>query len=86
MAIVVKVVADTVFTGLKNKEIRRRKKALSGMYAGDLSRHDLLHSIFLNPVFKINKQYTIYSNIAHTSRAATLQELYGFYLFNRLDG
>ena len=75
--------ADVITSSIFSEE---GKKMLSGMYAGDLSRHDLLHSIFLNPVFKINKQYTVYSNIAHTSRAATLQELYGFYLFNRLDG
>ena len=62
------------------------KKTLSGMYEGELSRKSLLYSVYVNPVYKINNRLSLYANAARTMRAATLQELYGFYLFNRMDG
>jgi iron complex outermembrane receptor protein len=61
------------------------EKTLSGMNVGELSRNDVLYTLFVNPVYKVNDQLSIYTNVARTMRAATLQELYGFYLFNRVD-
>lgn len=62
------------------------KKTLSGMYEGELSKKQLLYSVYVNPVYKISTRFSLYANAARTMRAATLQELYGFYLFSRMDG
>ena len=62
------------------------KKTLSGMYDGNLSKNQFLYSVYVNPVYKMNDCFSLYVNAARTMRAATLQELYGFYLYNRLDG
>lgn len=62
------------------------KKTLSGMHEGLLSKSQTLYSIYLNPVYKMNNRFSLYVNAERTMRAATLQELYGFYLFNRMDG
>ncbi len=61
------------------------EKILSGMFEGDLSRNTVLYNVFLNPVYKIQKNLSVYVNVARGMRQGTLQEMYGFYLFNRLD-
>ncbi len=62
------------------------EKILSGMFKGALSRNSILYNVFLNPVYKVQKNLSVYANIARAMRQGTLQEMYGFYLFNRLDG
>ncbi|MEO6682784.1 MAG: TonB-dependent receptor [Ginsengibacter sp.] len=62
------------------------KKLLSGMFEGELSRNTLLYNLYLNPVYQLNSHFSIYANLARTMRQGTLQEMYGFYLFNRMDG
>ena len=62
------------------------RKTLSGMHNGKLSKTGILYNLYLNPVYDLNDHVTLYANVAHTMRVATLQELYGFYLFNRTDG
>ena len=62
------------------------EKILSGMFQGELSRNSILYNLFLNPVYKVRKNLSVYANIARAMRQGTLQEMYGFYLFNRLDG
>jgi iron complex outermembrane receptor protein len=62
------------------------KKTLSGMFTGNLSRNSILYNVFLNPVFKVQENLSLYANVARAMRHGTLQEMYGFYLFNRLDG
>lgn len=62
------------------------EKILSGMFEGELNRNTLLYNLYLNPVYKIQKNLSVYANVARAMRQGSLQEMYGFYLFNRLDG
>ena len=62
------------------------EKTLSGMFEGPLSRNAVLYNVYLNPVYKVQKNLSLYANIARGMRQGTLQEMYGFYLFNRVDG
>ena len=73
------IVSSSIFTDAG-------RKTLSGMHNGKLSKNQFLYSVYANPVYKINASFSLYANVARTMRAATLQEMYGFYLFNRLDG
>lgn len=61
------------------------KKLLSGLGNDRLNRTDILYSIFSNMRWKWNEKFAMNTNITRTMRSATLQELYGFYLFNRND-
>ncbi|MEO6819105.1 MAG: TonB-dependent receptor [Ginsengibacter sp.] len=62
------------------------EKTLSGLMGGKLDKENVLFTIFLNPVYALSNAVSVYANTAYAMRGATLQELYGFYLFNRLDG
>lgn len=62
------------------------KQLLSGMHEGDLSSHRLLWNAYINGQYRMNDHWVLYVNAAKGMRSATLQELYGFYLFNRTDG
>ncbi|HRP57431.1 TonB-dependent receptor [Agriterribacter sp.] len=62
------------------------KQLLSGVHAGDLSRNRILYNVYLNAQYRTNDHWLLYTNVAGAMRDATLQEMYGFYLFNRTDG
>lgn len=61
-------------------------KMVSGIFAGDLKKQTWLWNAFLQPQVGLSEHFSVFANVAFNSRAATLQELYGFYLFNRPDG
>ena len=62
------------------------RKTLSGMYSGNINTEHFLYNVYLNPVFEINKAFSLSANVSRAMRAASLRELYGFYLYNRPDG
>ncbi|HRO46367.1 TonB-dependent receptor [Agriterribacter sp.] len=62
------------------------KQLLSGMHAGDLNRNHILYNAYINGQYRANEHWVLYANVARAMRGATLQEMYGFYLFNRTDG
>lgn len=61
------------------------KKILFGMFSGELAKNTVLYNLYLNPVVKLQKNFSVYANLGRAMRQGTLQEMYGFYLFNRLD-
>lgn len=62
------------------------KQQLSGMHEGDLKRNSLLYNAYVNVKYGLSEHWQVYGNLARAMRGATLQEQYGFYLFNRADG
>ena len=61
------------------------RKTLTSIYSDDLTKHQSLINAFIQGEYKLNKKTSISGGIAKAMRAPTLQEMYGFYLFNRLD-
>lgn len=62
------------------------KQLLSGMYTGNLNRSRFLFNAYVNGQYRVSDHWLLYTNVAKGMRGATLQEMYGFYLFNRMDG
>lgn len=62
------------------------RQLLSGMYNGSLNRGSFLYNAYANVKYRSNDHWQLYAGVARAMRSATLQELYGFYLFNRADG
>lgn len=61
------------------------EKILSGIAREPLDKNTLLYTFHINPVYALKKNWLIHLNLARGMREASLQELYGFYLFNRVD-
>lgn len=60
---------------------------LSGMLDGeDPDRHDLLWNLNAQMAYAVRPDWTVQARIGRSSRNASLQEYYAFYIFNRLDG
>ncbi|HTN06370.1 TonB-dependent receptor [Agriterribacter sp.] len=62
------------------------KQSLSGMHDGDFNRNQMLYNAYINGQYRVTDHWLLYTNVARAMRSATLQEMYGFYLFNRTDG
>lgn len=62
------------------------EQQLSGMHEGELNRGDVLYNAYINGKYRLTDRWQLFGNFARAMRSATLQELYGFYLFNRTDG
>lgn len=61
------------------------KKILTGIGNDHVDRTEFLYSAFANIKYKVSDPVSLTANVTRTMRSATLQELYGFYLFNRVD-
>lgn len=61
------------------------RQTLTSIYSGDLTKYTLLFNGFAQVTGKIGRNSSLTGGLARASRNATLQETYGFYLFNRLD-
>lgn len=57
----------------------------SGMTYDQLRHDKYLPSLYMNPSYQITNQWTLSSQLSYAQRAASLQEMYAFYLFNRMD-
>ena len=63
------------------------KAQLSGMLSGDdPARMDFLWNLNLRGDYKLDNHWSLSAHLGRTSRSASLQEYYAFYIFNRLDG
>ncbi len=61
------------------------RQTLSSFYTGDLGKSTVLFNGFVRYSVRIGKQWKLNGGITRAARNATLQEMYGFYLFNRVD-
>lgn len=61
------------------------KDQLSSLHTGESSRSAWLGNVQASLQYAINQKWQLSASAAKTSRAPTLQEYYGFYLYNRLD-
>lgn len=64
---------------------REAKEQLSGIFSGDLSRNRLITNLSLGASFQVDQKWFLNASIARGGRAASLQEAYAFYIYNRLD-
>ena len=64
---------------------KEAKEQLSGIFPGDLSRNRLVTNLSLDASFQPDPQWLLNASIARGGRAASLQEAYAFYIYNRLD-
>jgi iron complex outermembrane receptor protein len=62
------------------------RKTLTSLYPGETTKHQLIYSGFVQGDYAFNKKWFATAGVSKAMRSATLQELYGFYLFNRMDG
>lgn len=61
------------------------REAIAGTLLGSDHRTDLLYSFSVTPSLNIRKNFLVFASGGYTMRTPTLQELYGLYLFNRMD-
>jgi len=61
------------------------RHTVSGIFQDYHSRTDFLYTVYANPVLVLSDKLNVFSYAGRTMRLPTLQELYGFYLFNRAD-
>ncbi|MCO6496559.1 MAG: TonB-dependent receptor [Chitinophagaceae bacterium] len=76
----------TISTSSSGLFTEEGKHTIQGTLQGDTKRLDAIYSFFVNPTFNLSPKAVVFLNGALSSRLPTLQELYGFYLFNRPDG
>lgn len=62
------------------------RQTLTSLYEGETTKDLLVYSGFINGKYQFNKQWVLSASFSKAMRSATLQEMYGFYLFNRMDG
>lgn len=62
------------------------KDQLSGIINGPTDRSNMLWNIRSGAHWRPTSQWQFKIQVGRTSRAATLQEYYGFYIYDRLDG
>lgn len=72
------IASSSLFTG-------DGKQALTALFSGQPERTDIIPSAFINPVYRLAPKVSGFLSGGYSSRVASLQELYGFYLFNRAD-
>ena len=61
------------------------RQTLTSIYNGELTKVNFLTNGFAQANYKLAKNTKATIGVAKAARNATLQETYGFYLFNRLD-
>lgn len=61
------------------------KEQLSGLFEGDLSRNRIIANLSVAASFQPDAHWLLNAAIARGGRAASLQEAYAFYIYNRLD-
>lgn len=61
------------------------RQTMTSFYSDVISKKHLIWNAFVQSSFKLNRSVSIHGGASRASRVPTLQELYGFYLFNRMD-
>lgn len=60
-------------------------QTLTSFYGGDAFQTRLTGNVFAQVEYKINEKHGLFGGVSYGQRGPSLQELYGFYLFNRVD-
>lgn len=71
-----------------NSQVTTRigEQTLSSFYKGNsLTKNAGIYSFFVKSVYNLSQKWSFNGGIQKAMRNAILQEMYGFYLFNRLD-
>ena len=61
------------------------RQTLTSIYNKDLTKQQLLLNSFVQGSYDLTKKIVLSAGVAKAMRAPSAQEMYGFYLFNRLD-
>lgn len=61
------------------------RQTVTSLYAGNPDKSNVLYNAFLQVNQKIGKKTILYGGLTRALRNPTLQEMYGFYLYNRMD-
>lgn len=61
------------------------RSTLTSFYTGDPQQTRMAGNIFAQGDFQLNKNTGLYAGVNYAHRPPSIQELYGFYLFNRVD-
>lgn len=61
------------------------RQTMTSFYNDAVTKKHLIWNAFIQSNFKINQIFSIHGGASKATRTPTLQELYGFYLFNRMD-
>ncbi len=61
------------------------RQTLTSIYSKDLTKEQILINSFVQGSYNLSKKTILSAGVAKAMRAPSAQEMYGFYLFNRLD-
>lgn len=61
------------------------RQTLTSIYGGEAPRFDFSGNLFTKLDYKLNKNFNLFVEATYSQRPGSLQEMYGFYLFNRVD-
>ena len=61
------------------------RQTMTSFYSDTITKKHLIWNAFLQSNVKLNRLFFLHGGVSKATRAPTLQELYGFYLFNRID-
>lgn len=61
------------------------RQTMTSFYSKDPEKTKFTGNIFANVNYKTFKNLDLFAGVSYGQRVASLQELYGFYLFNRVD-
>ncbi|MEO9257959.1 MAG: TonB-dependent receptor, partial [Crocinitomicaceae bacterium] len=61
------------------------RQTMTSNYIGNPDKNKLIYNVFIRYEQKLKKNFTLFMNVSNSLRHATLQEMYGFYLYNRVD-
>lgn len=61
------------------------RQTMTSSYAGNPDKSKLIYNAFVRFEQKLKKKVVLFANASYSLRHASLQEMYGFYLYNRVD-
>jgi iron complex outermembrane receptor protein len=61
------------------------RQTLTSFYAGEAAQTRVSGNVFAQANYKFTKKIGFYGGLSYGQRPPSLQEIYGFYLFNRVD-
>lgn len=61
------------------------RKTMTSFYQGNPNQTRLNGNVFVNTNYKLRTNLSLFAGANYGNRSASLHELYGFYLFNRVD-
>lgn len=61
------------------------RQTMTSSYVGDPNKSKMIYNAFVRIEQKLKKKVVLFANASNSLRNASLQEMYGFYLYNRVD-